>query len=449
MTPRPRVFAYATICVLSAIGYGAASVFVHSDHSPDDLYLYLGLFSTLALLWAAALALANRAPPTRRLIFAAALAFRLLLLPAGFDTETGSFRRLLLYDDDIWRYLWEGHTWFAGINPLTTPPQDLEEYELEIQDPSLHQRLYPDPVWGKIYDNIGYREHASPYPYTAQAVFALSHVLRPGSVVVFKLLMLAFDMGALWLLALLCRRLASDDFPLVAYGWNPLVIKEFAGSAHLDAVLVFFVLAALCSMSKGRASGLMALAALVKPTPLLFVPALFRRWGWAGAVAPLVALGLIAIDPPGGMQAYAAEWSFNPALARLLPIHRPTEILFPLVAVGAFSIWLYRKDDGSLDYLIRTGLWLFGVFLLCTPMLAPWYLTWIIPFAALTRAAFWLALSGSVFLSYHVYLSMQEDPWFVAAEFTLPVLIWAWARWRRPTAKQTSSLQAPAASTQG
>ncbi|MDA1314818.1 MAG: hypothetical protein O2968_15905 [Acidobacteria bacterium] len=63
MTPRPRVFAYATICVLSAIGYGAASVFVHSDHSPDDLYLYLGLFSTLALLWAAALALANRAPP--------------------------------------------------------------------------------------------------------------------------------------------------------------------------------------------------------------------------------------------------------------------------------------------------------------------------------------------------------------------------------------------------
>lgn len=57
-------------------------------------------------------------PPTRRTVFLVALAFRLLLLPAGFDAESGAFRRLVLYDDDIWRYLWEGHTWFAGVNPL-------------------------------------------------------------------------------------------------------------------------------------------------------------------------------------------------------------------------------------------------------------------------------------------------------------------------------------------
>ena len=67
------------------------------------------------------------------------------------------------------------------------------------------------------------------------------------------------------------------------------------------------------------------------------------------------------------------------------------------------------------------------------PMLAPWYLTWIMPFAALTRTSFWLALSGSIFLSYHFYLTMSEDLWFVVAEFAVPVVIWTWFRWvRRP-----------------
>ena len=335
--PSRRAIAYGAICVLSAIGYGIAAILVRSDHSRSDLTLYLSVFTLLACLWAAALAVARSAPPTHRTIFVVALVFRLLLVPAGFDAESGAFRRLLLYDDDIWRYLWEGHTWFAGVNPLQTPPEALEEYELEITDPALHAKLYADPAWGEIYDNIGYREYASPYAYTAQAVFALAHVLRPGSVVAFKLLIIAFDMGVLWLLARLCRRLGQNDFALVAYGWSPLVIKEFAGSGHLDSILVFFVMAAVCSAGKVAASGWLALSTLVKPTPLVFVPALFRRWGWAGVVAPLGVLALIAANPPGGMKAYAAEWSFNPALARLLPIHRPTEVLFPLVVVGLLA----------------------------------------------------------------------------------------------------------------
>lgn len=436
MKPSQRALAYAVFCILSAGGYGVATAFIRSDHSARDLYLYLGVFSALSILWGIVLGLAHRAPPGRRLIFAAALGFRLLLLPAGSDIQTGSFGQLLLYDDDIWRYLWEGHTWFSQVNPLTTPPESVEEYNLEIDNPSLYRSLYSDPQWDDNYDKIGYREYASPYGYTAQTIFALAHLIRPGSVMAFKLLIVGFDLGVLWLLALLCRRLDLDNFALVAYGWNPLVIKEFAGSGHIDTVLVFFMLAAVQCVGNRAASILLALAALVKPIPLLFIPAFFRRWGWLGVATPLLALGLIAVAPPEGMKAYAAEWSFNPALARLLPDHRPTEVLFPLIVVGMVSIYLYGKDDGSLDSLIRTGLWLFGLFLLWTPMLAPWYLTWILPFAALTRASFWLTLSGSAFLSYHVYLGMTENPWFVAAEFGAPTLVWLWMRWRRWEAEE-------------
>lgn len=431
MTPPGRSRrAYWALCAASALGYVAASLWVRSDHSRADLTLFLTIFLTLALLWAGALWLAVRRPPERRLIFGAAILFRLLLLPAGFDFEAGAYQRLLLYDDDIWRYLWEGHVWSAGLNPMEVAPAELDEYEVELEHPRLHEKLYAGSNWdgwGDLTDNIGYPEHASPYPWVAQGVFRAAHALRPGSVVVFKLLMVVFDLGVVWLLAGVCRRLGMDDFPLVAYAWCPLVIKEFAGSGHLDAVLVFLVVAAVrFADSWGRVA--LALAVLVKPTPLVLVPAFFKRLGVRGVILPLAALALIASDPPEGMKAYAAEWTFNPALARLLPVHRLAEVLFPLVAVGVVALILYRKDDGSPQSLHRQGLWLFGTFLLCTPMLAPWYLTWVLPFAALRRAWFWLALSGSIFLSYHVYSNMQENVWFVALEFAIPVAVWLWAR---------------------
>ena len=119
---------------------------------------------------------------------------------------------------------------------------------------------------------------SSPYPWVAQGVFRAAHVLQPGSVAVFKLLMLAFDLGVVWLLAGICRRLGMDDFALVAYAWCPLVIKEFAGSGHLDAVLVFLVMAAV-RFADGWGRVALAMAVLVKPTPLVLVPAFFKRLG--------------------------------------------------------------------------------------------------------------------------------------------------------------------------
>ena len=71
---------------------------------------------------------------------------------------------------------------------------------------------------------------------------------------------------------------------------------------------------------------------------------------------------------------------------------------------------------------------MFGAFLLLTPMFAPWYLTWILPFAAIRRAWFWLALSGSIFLSYHAYLEFAESLPLVILEFAIPVGFWLYSR---------------------
>ena len=214
---------------------------------------------------------------------------------------------------------------------------------------------------------------------------------------------------------------------MLAYAWNPLVIKEFAGSAHIDAVLIFFLMAALHNV-RPRSSLFVAIATLVKPTPLVFLPALYKRLGWLGILLPAGALALIVAAPPEGMNAYAAYWTFNPALPRLLPVCREVELAFLAFAVAAAAFIADRRDDGSPQGVFSQGLWLFGAFLLCTPMLAPWYVTWILPFAAIRRAWFWLALSGSVFLSYHAYLRMEENIWLVLLEFSVPLAVWLGVR---------------------
>jgi len=423
----------AALGLLSGAGYAVAGFLIPWDDSRLGFALFLGVFLGLSGLWLAALVIARRRPPRAAFLLGFAIVFRLLLVPAGYDFAGKSWQRDFLYDDDVWRYLWEGHAGAVGLDPLTTPPDALEEYELALTSPRLHERLYNDPALSEIFDNVSYRRLPSPYGHAAHAVFRISHAIAPASLLVWKLLMVAFDAGTILLLLALCGRLRLGTWPVLAYAWNPLVIKELAGSAHLDAILVFLLVAAVYAAvrSSGKSAGiLLALATLVKPVPLALSPGFFKRFGWAGVLGSLGALALLLWQPPLGMKAYAAHWSFNPALARFLPPGRLWALLLPAVATGAVALYWYLRDDRSPRALLSQALWILGSFLLTTPMLAPWYLTWILPFAALRRAWFWLVLSGTSFLSYHAYLGMKEHAWVAALEFGIPLAVWSVCRRR-------------------
>jgi alpha-1,6-mannosyltransferase len=422
---------YGSLAALSGAGYAAAVLMVRSDNSTADFLRFLAIFSFLAAIWGFSVWLGHKIEPDRRVILAGAVLFRLLLLPAGVSPESHQYQRQLLYDDDVWRYLWEGHVWSAGVNPMRTSPQELEEYDLEQRDPALAKRLYDSKVWSDLYDNIGYRKVASPYPYVAQALFRLSDGIAAGSVLCWKLIMVAFDLAGVWLLAGLAGGSARGSIVLLAYAWNPLAIKEFSGSGHIDAVFVFLLLAALTAAAGRRASLSLGLAILIKPVALLFAPALYKRAGFKGLLGPIAAAGLLAYGHPAGLRAYAESWTFNPALFRILPGPRWVGMTIAAAVVCVVMAACYRKDDGSREALYRQGIWLIGAFLLMTPMFAPWYLTWLLPLAALQLSWFWLALSGTIFLSYHAYLNFSEIPALALLEFTLPFLLWIWLSRRK------------------
>ncbi|MCP5111060.1 MAG: hypothetical protein GY953_09515, partial [bacterium] len=164
------------------------------------------------------------------------------------------------------------------------------------------------------------------------------------------------DLGALLLMVGICRRLGDTTFPVLAYGWCPLVVKELAGSAHIDGTLVFLLLFGIWSLlgSRRATSGLwLAAAALVKPTPLVLAPAFLKRIGWYGILPAAAAVGVIGLALPEGMKAYAADWYFNGAFTRFLPDGRTFALALPMLAVGTVALVWFLKDDGSPGDLIR------------------------------------------------------------------------------------------------
>jgi hypothetical protein len=150
---------------------------------------------------------------------------------------------------------------------------------------------------------------------------------------------------------------------------------------------------------------LLGLGAAVKFAPAAALPALARRHGWravGGALLVPAALLVPYLDAGGalfsGLGEYAARWEFNAGLFLALrpavgvDAARLAGVLVP-AAIAAFAAW---RGWG----VGRTLFWCLGAALLLSPTLHPWYLLWVLPFAALRASPAWILWTGTVFLAY-------------------------------------------------
>jgi hypothetical protein len=381
------------------------------------------LVLTLALLGAAFLALLFAAPrlaaaraPLSGAILLGALLLRLPLLPLPPTLS-----------DDVLRYLWDGRVAAAGLNPYALAP--------------AAEKLTPlrDESWRRV----PHRSVPTVYPPLSLAAFSIASRL-PFPMHLWKLMATGADLAACWLLILIARKLGVPEGRTVGYAWNPLVALEVAGMGHVDALGVAAVAGAvLCLLPPVRRGGGATLAAagvLAKLVPFAALPMWARQsgrpWRFLGAAGGLVAMAALPVvvatgGVPPGLVTYGVSWEFDgplfeplwrllaaagaaPALARgvdhlkeLTGIYHELNPIYPylypqflaklVLAAGmaaAVALSLRERDPAA-----GTGR-LFGRLLLCSATVYPWYLLWVLPWAALRRDAAWLALSALILLSY-------------------------------------------------
>ncbi len=421
------------------------------------LYLLL-----CAVAGASFLALARRAwdagpelAPRRaaRAVWLVALALR---LPALFAPPWLS--------DDLSRYMWEGEVQRAGRSPYVLAPA---ARELEGLDDALRAR-------------VAHPEIPAVYPPAAQILFRVA----AHGVTSWKLVVCAADLA---LVAFLLRRLARRELPparAILYAWHPLVVLEFCGSGHVDAIALLLALGSI-ALARGTrqrelTSGALAgLAGMVKPQGFVPLVGFLVQRRFAALAAALCAALLVTLPFAGdgarlfgGLRRYAHDWEFNglvyPTMVRVagslksfleglptepLGLWKVRELGYPIVpnqlarklALALFVLlawWLARRLR---ERPAALALGLLVAFLVTVPAAHPWYIAWLAPFLPFLprrtgRALLLLTITtlaaGAVKVQSLATGVWTEPPWVALATWLLPCAVGAIDLWRVKTADE-------------
>lgn len=334
----------------------------------------------------------------------------------------GIFRLAILFSppylsSDIYRYVWDGRVQAAGINPYRYVPAD----------PSL------EPLRdAAIYPKINRRDYAHTiYPPLAEATYFLTTRVSE-SVTWMKVTILGFDAIALWAITQLLASFGLPRQRVLIYAWHPLVVWEFAGSGHVDALAIAFIVFALLARRKNAdaAAGLaLACAVLVKLLPLVLFPALYKRWGWK---MPLVfVLVIIVAYLPYLRVGPGAALGFLPGYAKeqglisgeqfyLLQLARKLfSAKLPNAAFGSFAllvmigagVWSVFKKEQNQIYLKRACALASITIVLFAPHYS-WYFAWLVPFLCFVPLASLFYLTAASFVLYGTWLAGKPEQVF-------------------------------------
>lgn len=357
---RTRAFALIALGVLQCFLYGIvlrlSGRFAYgSPTSAWPIRAVLVLFGAAFILYLLSLALMwnfRSVGAHRKLtatIFGFAAAFRLLLWWSQPIQEV-----------DFYRYLWDGRVTANGINPYLYSPAQIDQASRGSNTSPVLARLVElknsSPELQTIFSRVHQRDVPTIYPPFSQAVFAAVALMTPANVSVawqiriLKFILLVYDLATVTLVWLILRQLTMPTGRVIAYAWCPLVLKEFANSAHLDSIVVCLVTLAVWLLIKahstgekskrvvfdGMAAGAWALAILAKIFPVILAPVFIRVWWmrfrwrgflFVGLAAAVVASGYLpfllrsgnnnaspetrASESFKGLQAFASRWEMN------------------------------------------------------------------------------------------------------------------------------------------
>lgn len=394
------------------------------------------------------------------LLLGGALLFRVTMIPVGSAPDRSftdaiaedlrgsgdvTYEKLVAYDDDVWRYLWDGHVATSGRSPYALAPAKVEHV------PDAAGALLGSDRWWEIYDRIGYPEYVTVYLPGAQSAFALAHAIRPGSVATWKALVIGIDLATCAVLALGLAWIGRRPIEAIAYAWNPLAVKELAGSGHVDAIVVLGVTTAVVlALGRRRAAAGIGIGAATgvaiatKLAPVLAVPALLRGVGrsraagtgagvavvtLASAIALLIAPRVARGGPSGAggsplaslfdaVRAFGSEWVFNAGPWALFEVAlggRGARALSLAIVAAAALVGV--RIAARREHLPAAILLVLGTAIVTGPAVMPWYTLWVLPCAVLCRNRAWIAFTGLTLLSYLVYVDGVEHAWWRWVEY--------------------------------
>ncbi len=389
------VFLVGLAALSHAFPYGA-----RLEDMPLTLYICLALIA--GGLWLA----------LPRLIGSGTLApklFKVALL-LGLIARAAMFVSTPVLEDDSYRYLWDGAVTAHGVDPYKYAPGEAAPNPLFEQAGDTHTPQDLQVLQSLAAENsephsrINYPFVATIYPPITQAAFALAYHIDPFGLTGWRLILLLSDIATLGLLIALLRAFGRRPEWALLYWWNPVVILQGFGAAHMDLLVLPFLMAALLWARQARpvwASLALAGAAGVKLWPILLMPFIARpllrkpaHLALVSAVFLIATIGVLmpqlqqALRPEAGLNAYSSDWQTHAFLFSLLQeilslfTETPGSMarLSVALSVSALTAGLALRFAHKSDHLPVLVTIVIAALLFLSPTGYPWYLIWLAPF---------------------------------------------------------------------
>ncbi len=377
--------------VVSALLYGYLSQEIVG--SSIKIERYIGYFGVAFVVYACTIFLATRGksiPPLTYIV-----AFAVLFRVIGITVSPQ-------FEDDYFRYIWDGFILSGFDNPYQHPPSHYFANE-NIPDE------YQDALSG-----VNYPDLPTIYAPTLQFSFLIAHWIGSAQVMALQFVYSVADVLLILLLAQM-----TDRRSLMLYAWNPLVIKEIAFTAHPDVAGVMLLIAAIFFVKNRPLLSVASLALSVCAKPFAWVIAPFilmrLRKTYVFLFIVLVLMIYLPFLVSGAtdfttLSTFGKHWEYNAAIYSVLSQALPAvnaRLLCGAIFVVMYLVYV-RNYRASGHTNIRGDI-LLGGLLILSPVINPWYLLWILPFASLNRDIWPWVASCAVLLSYFTGLNM-DDP---------------------------------------
>ncbi len=320
--------------------------------------------------------------------------------------------------DDYFRFIWDGQLIFNGLNPFDHLPT-----EVTIDFPNKAELLV----------GMNSPDYYTVYPPIAQCIYFVSVYLSPnsifGSIVAMRLILLAAEIGVIFLLPKLLQALNVNSQNSLWYTLNPLVIIELSGNLHFEGIVVFFFLLAvyLLVLQKEKLAAIpWALAAAAKLIPIFFLPILIRKLKFKNAILiyVLVAIVFIILWLPfynetffshfsQSVNLYYKTFEFNASVYYIVRwfgylwvdyniIQTAGPWLSKAAIIGLVYIQIKRKfvDWPTFFSLLLFALSWYYAFAL---IVHPWYMITLVFLSVFTKYRFAILWSALIVLSYWAY----------------------------------------------
>lgn len=310
------------------------------------------------------------------------------------------FFGLPLFEDDHYRYLWDGYRSVESGSPYGNAPAEFFS-DTHISKPMQH-----------ILSGVNNPEVPTLYGPMLQAIFSVGYIISPGNLWPVKLILILANLGLIFLLLKI-----ADAGKVMLYAWNPLVFKEIALTAHPDGLLPLFILIAWLSRDywRGCLSGFfLGIGLAIKISVLPALMWLFWKRQYSSIFIAMIVLLACYIPFFGlgndlqGLEVFANEWEFNSGIYALFAAYLPTAYAKLACAgvAGIAMLWIMRRQDA-----IENPPWhrLFGLLLLFSPVVNAWYLLWFLALAVLHEDCWPWWASAAVLLSYITGQTLNDD----------------------------------------